>query len=140
MLESFLACPEFSSEAQSDRARMESLVGTMKNFLEANKQAAENFEVRLVEDPEEHVFLPVVVWHANGIQTEYAFKKEFFVSSEYKNMQMFGAQLRDLIQEGAKVVRDERQHNVRNFSQAMEWLLSEAKRGQDIQRYKGLEK
>ena len=40
--------------------------------------------------------------------------------------------------EGAEVSRGERSMEVTGFKQAMQWLLDEAKRGQSIQRYKGL--
>ena len=39
---------------------------------------------------------------------------------------------------GATVRRGERERGVSSFRQAIDWLLEEAKRGQHIQRYKGL--
>jgi DNA gyrase subunit B len=36
------------------------------------------------------------------------------------------------------VQRGERKHAVSSFGEAVQWLLDEAKRGQHIQRYKGL--
>jgi DNA gyrase subunit B len=46
--------------------------------------------------------------------------------------------LSGLLGDGAFVRRGERQTPVTKFSEAMDWLMSEARRGQSIQRYKGL--
>jgi len=43
-----------------------------------------------------------------------------------------------LIGPGAYIQRDEKKQSVKNFKEACEWLLTEARRGQAIQRYKGL--
>ena len=49
-----------------------------------------------------------------------------------------GAQLSDLLSEDAYVARGDKERPVGTFEQALEWLMQEAKRGQHIQRYKGL--
>ena len=46
--------------------------------------------------------------------------------------------LDDLLSDGAFVKRGERQADVDSFAAAVEWLMDEARRGQSIQRYKGL--
>jgi DNA gyrase subunit B len=48
------------------------------------------------------------------------------------------AKLNGLLSEGAYIKRGERQLAIDSFSDAVEWLMSEARRGQSIQRYKGL--
>ena len=79
-----------------------------------------------------------IVKYRHGITHEYRMSSEFFESAEYARMVELGEQLRDLIGDGARVQRGERSRPVSSFSQAMEWLLDEARRGQTIQRYKGL--
>jgi len=74
----------------------------------------------------------------HGIATKYEINNEFFDSGEYRAIQQLGATLSGLIKEGAFVKRDERKQPITTFKEAVVWLLEEAKRGQHIQRYKGL--
>jgi DNA gyrase subunit B len=48
------------------------------------------------------------------------------------------AKLAGLLGDGAHVKRGERQAAVSDFPEAIDWFMSEARRGQTIQRYKGL--
>ncbi|WP_394002751.1 DNA topoisomerase (ATP-hydrolyzing) subunit B [Luteimonas sp. WGS1318] len=47
-------------------------------------------------------------------------------------------QLHDLVGEGAQIVRGNRAQPIKSFAEAQAWLLEEAKRGRQIQRFKGL--
>jgi DNA gyrase subunit B len=75
---------------------------------------------------------------SHGVPHEYAWTADFFASPEYKRMAQLGEQLRGLLQEGAEIVREDRRAPVGTFRDAYDWLLQEARRGQHIQRYKGL--
>ncbi|NTU57110.1 MAG: hypothetical protein HGA79_12755, partial [Anaerolineales bacterium] len=63
---------------------------------------------------------------------------EFFASQEYASLTEFGERLAGVFDQDAEVRRGERVQTARNFREVMDWLLEEAKRGQHIQRYKGL--
>jgi DNA gyrase subunit B len=64
--------------------------------------------------------------------------KDLFLSPDYRKMSEFGTKMKAMIKEDAYVERDGKKQGVKTFSHAMEWLISEAKKGQYIQRYKGL--
>ncbi len=64
--------------------------------------------------------------------------REFFGTNEYRHIIGLAEKLRDLLSEGARVRRGERETPVETFGAAVEWLMNEARRGQSIQRYKGL--
>jgi DNA gyrase subunit B len=49
-----------------------------------------------------------------------------------------GAELADLITEGAYVTRGDARAEVDTFPEAVDWLMAHARKGQAIQRYKGL--
>ncbi len=76
------------------------------------------------------------VQHGIG-QTRYL-PREFFDTNEYRHIMALAAKLTDLIGEDATVRRGEREAPIESFGAAVEWLMSEARRGQTIQRYKGL--
>jgi len=64
--------------------------------------------------------------------------REFFDSAEYQRIAELARTLNGLIGEGAFAVRGNERHEVGSFKEAMKWLLDEARKGQTIQRYKGL--
>ena len=61
-----------------------------------------------------------------------------FDTNEYRHIMALAAKLAGLLGEGAYVKRGERQAAVGEFSAAIDWFMNEARRGQTIQRYKGL--
>jgi DNA gyrase subunit B len=64
--------------------------------------------------------------------------REFLHGSDYVQIRQAADILNGLIKPGAYIARGEQKRAVSSFKQAIEWLLEEAKRGVNIQRYKGL--
>ncbi|WP_018950873.1 DNA topoisomerase (ATP-hydrolyzing) subunit B [Thioalkalivibrio sp. AKL12] len=59
-------------------------------------------------------------------------------SRDFQAVLDLSARLNALLDEGAYMKRGERVHVIEGFSEAMEWLLQEGRRGLATQRYKGL--
>ncbi len=74
----------------------------------------------------------------HGVGTTRYLPRELFDTNEYRLIMALAGKLDDLVGEGAYVKRGERQQGVDTFADAVEWLMGEARRGQSIQRYKGL--
>ncbi len=74
----------------------------------------------------------------HGIAATRYLPRAFFGTNEYKHILALAAKTNDLLAEGSFIKRGERQSPVDSFAAAIEWLMSEARRGQSIQRYKGL--
>ncbi len=63
---------------------------------------------------------------------------EFVHSGDYAQVRKTAEMLRGLVGVGAHVQRGERRNPVRDFPEAMRWLLAEVRRSMNLQRYKGL--
>jgi DNA gyrase subunit B len=74
----------------------------------------------------------------HGLGTTRHLPREFFSTYEYRHIAGLAEKLTDLLSEGAFVKRGERQQAIDTFDEAVQWLMGEARRGQSIQRYKGL--
>jgi len=67
-----------------------------------------------------------------------AIDTEFVHSGDYAQIRQTAEMLRGLIGEGAYAQRGERRQPVRDFAEAMKWLLGEVEKSMSLQRYKGL--
>jgi len=74
----------------------------------------------------------------HGIGTTRYLPREFFGTNEYSHIMALAEKLADLVAEGAFIQRGDRRQAVGSFAAAVDWLMDEARRGQSIQRYKGL--
>ena len=76
--------------------------------------------------------------HFHGVTTHKRVQNEFFQSAEYGHIAELGKDLANLIGDGATVRRGDKEAPVTTLKEAVDWLMNEAKKGQSIQRYKGL--
>ncbi len=74
----------------------------------------------------------------HGLSSEKHIPREFFDSAEYRRIAELAQTLNDLMGPGAYIVRGDDRQEIASFRVAMNWLFEQAKKGQSIQRYKGL--
>ncbi len=67
-----------------------------------------------------------------------AIDSEFVHSGDYAQIRQTAEMLRGLVGVGAFVQRGEKKTSVRDFGEAMRWLLAEVQKSMSLQRYKGL--
>jgi len=79
-----------------------------------------------------------IIKRKHGAETTKYISSSFFGSKDYKTLISNKAMLNDLLKKGAYVSKGDNKQNIENFDQAVDWLMDQAKRGQYIQRYKGL--
>ncbi|WP_430231797.1 DNA topoisomerase (ATP-hydrolyzing) subunit B [Nitrosomonas communis] len=88
-------------------------------------------------DVSEHFRLKIIhVYHGN-VQISYL-DQDFVQSSDFLQIQKTAQVLDGLIGENAIIKRGEEKQSVKEFKEVLDWLLEEAKKGVNIQRYKGL--
>jgi len=108
---------------QSDRAAGNG--GTYSADLDRGKRDGEGVRIAILR-----------VQH--GIGTTRYVPREFFDTSEYRHIVALAAKLADLLGPGAYIERGDKREPVDDFRKAIDWLMTEARKGQSIQRYKGL--
>ena len=74
----------------------------------------------------------------HGLSYEKHIPREFFDSAEYLRIAELAQTLSDLMGPGAYIHRGDQRQDAPSFKVAMAWLFDQAKKGQAIQRYKGL--
>ena len=96
------------------------------------------YKLELKQCPERHVFLPELQVDTHGVIAKYSLGYDFFVSSDYQKIVKLGHEIGSLLEKGAYIKRGEKTLQTEKFNEVISWLLVEAKKGQQIQRYKGL--
>ncbi|MGE0187974.1 MAG: DNA topoisomerase (ATP-hydrolyzing) subunit B [Steroidobacteraceae bacterium] len=136
VLEQLLYLPEVTLALHDDPTWLSNWAARLEHELSAADSAVRRYKVR-AELTELHAGLRVTRTE-HGVNNDKHIHREFFASSEYRHIAALGKILMGLIGEGAVVSRGEAKQEISSFKQAMIWLLDQARRGQSIQRYKGL--
>jgi DNA gyrase subunit B len=82
--------------------------------------------------------VPLVRLRVRGITEQIRLSYAFFLGLEYKAIAALGEHVCGLLEEGAYAARGDKRQPVSTFGQALAWLIGEAQRGLEVQRYKGL--
>jgi len=139
ILEALIYAPAINNDQLHHEAVMQQWVHSLQKIVE-NRYQIEGviYKVSLEAHKERDIFLPIVTVISHGVESYYNFSIDFFSTSEYQGLVALGVTLDGLLEPGAYIARGERKQPIVEFRQALEWLMAEAKKGQMIQRYKGL--
>lgn len=138
MLNRLVYAPKLTPELVKDKLAMDSWASDFEADLTKHEKDSASYQVLLNEDSERGAFLPVIRLRRHGIDTDFPLNYEFIVGRDYERMTAIGGEINGLVEEGGYVTRGERQQPVKDFVEAIEWLINESKRGLYVQRYKGL--
>jgi DNA gyrase subunit B len=135
VLEQMLQMPELAPAEREDEARLVAWGAQLETLLNAGQPAGRTYRITLQAGVPPHL---VVARSEHGLTVEKHLHREFFNSSEYRRIAELSRTLAGLFGAGAFVKRGEARQEVTSFREAIQWLLEQARKGQYIQRYKGL--
>jgi DNA gyrase subunit B len=119
-------------------AERKELAEQLENRLNTLNPVLTRYSIKPASDENKDRFLfDMHIFH-QGVESNILINKDLFLSSEYRHLTSFGNQVNGLLMAGAFIRREDKQCNVTLFQEAYDWLITEAKKGQVISRYKGL--
>lgn len=83
-------------------------------------------------------FSVVVTKKLHGTIKTFVLPSTFFNGKDYHQIAQYANHVADMFNKGSFMQMGERQQFVSSFKEAFEWMMKEIKKGQHIQRYKGL--
>jgi len=138
VMERLIYQSELTEADLSNEAKVKEWTNTLVDDLIARDEDATIFHASTEHDTERNLYYPVVNIRQHGVDKAHVLNHDFITSRDYKRIAATGANIANLIEAGAYIQRGEKTQPVDNFVDALEWLITESKRGLYIQRYKGL--
>jgi len=129
---------EVKKAQMHDVSAMQNWLDELKTTIDLSKDNGCQYKFQLVTDDEKQIFIPVVSVRRHGEEINYELKPYFFELPEYQQLKQLNKEFTDLVRTVSYIEKNEKKQAVASFEQAIDWLFQEARRGQTIQRYKGL--
>ncbi len=133
-----LSAPGLTADQLKNRSLIEEWCAAFSAGVSAEKGNASQYQVKVVQDDERGSYLPEIHRVVHGVPSVFRFSHDFFVSGEYAAIRALREKLADLLEPGAYVKRGDKVKIVDSFQVAIDWLMTESRKGYYIQRYKGL--
>ena len=138
LLEQLLAMRTVGEQQFADAAWLEGWVTELEARLNSDGSLVHSYKLGVRRNEAGEPERVDVARTEHGVTTEKHLQPEFFQSAEYGRIAELGTTLTDFIAPGAFVSRGNERQDITNFPEAIGWLLDQARKGQSIQRYKGL--
>ncbi|MEJ2691580.1 MAG: DNA gyrase subunit B, partial [Candidatus Thiodiazotropha sp.] len=138
LLEKLIYMPKLEESKIEELAALEQWVLELEGRLNTDLGISESCGLQIVSENDREEAGILLTRKIHGIGNERLIPFDFFSSVEYRKITELGGQLVDLLADDAYVKRGEKEQPVSSFRQALDWLMEDAKKGQHVQRYKGL--
>ena len=138
LLNELIYVPGITVDICKDPVQTQAWVEKLTKRLQDKEGDGSSYIFSVTEDRERALTLPKIIIRQHGIDNEYVLHYDFITSIDYGRISALGDAIRDLVEEGGYIRRGEKIKAITSFAEALEWLMTESKRGLYIQRYKGL--
>lgn len=136
VLKTLMQLPRLDPESMATSDQIEQWSGQFGHVLNSGQSGGAVYETS-VETASGDTRI-VVDKRLHGINKRICLPSQFFSSQDYRRLAAFAEQCSDLFGEHSHLVIGEKQFRVGNFDEVYAKLMDDAKKGQHIQRYKGL--
>ncbi|MBT3046638.1 MAG: DNA topoisomerase (ATP-hydrolyzing) subunit B [Candidatus Thiodiazotropha sp.] len=138
LLEKLIYMPKLDEAMIENTSEITNWINELESRLNTDLGISESCTLDLVDESSADEAGILLTRKVHGIGNEHLIPFDFFSSVEYRRIVELGDQLNGLLSDDALVKRGEKEQPVSSFKQALDWLMEDAKRGQHVQRYKGL--
>ncbi len=138
LLDQLIYQPEVTLEQFDQPGFLADWCKELETALNVVADSARSYRVEVRPASEGHSARVIVHRTQHGTITDKQLPREFFDSAEYRRIVELSRTLSGLIEAGAYCVRGDEKQEVGSFKEGMKWLFDQARKGQSIQRYKGL--
>ncbi|WP_078117736.1 DNA topoisomerase (ATP-hydrolyzing) subunit B [Thiosocius teredinicola] len=138
VLQNLLYMPRVGDDLLGNEEALQGWMVELQNRLNVDTGVADRYQLVMTPAEEERTAGIAIEHWTHGIATEKHLPLDFFHSSDYQKIADMGEALDGLLAQDAEIRRGDKGKPVATFEEALQWLMEEAKRGQHIQRYKGL--
>ena len=137
VLEELIFLPTLTLDILQDKEQCQDYIEKLHARIGDSNQISDHYEISVATESDN--LNNITVKHfVHGAAHESSLNSDFIRSSEYQNMRQLGERLETLFTGQVTVRRGDKACVVKKFDEALSWLMEEARRGQNIQRYKGL--
>ena len=137
ILQQLINIQGLSKDDFNNNEQLQGYADKLLKSLDKYKLSGIYYSASISEDDDANLELTITK-NLHGLDHDYVLSNSFFNSTDYEHLSSLGNKLDSLLEENAYIERGDKQRVVENFDQVVEWLFSEARKGQNIQRYKGL--
>ena len=137
LLQLMIKIPEIGEADLKDKTRMQEFLDALITGTANSKEGEDTYSGQLVASINNEYEM-MITRSKHGMSTSSRFDIALFKSSEYRTLAMLGNTLQGLLEEDATISARDKVQAVSEFSEALNWMMSQARKGVAIQRYKGL--